>query len=259
MVSAQVPVEEWGAALITSVAGAMAILLTAIPRILAFLAIVVIGWVVASWIARGIAALLRTVNFNDLSSRAGFTGFLQSMNVRTDPSGALALTAKWFVRLVAVIVAFDALGLPAVSQVLQQLLLWLPNVLVAIAILVVAGLVANALASLVRGATAQAGFTNPRLLATLTRVAVWGSGVVIAVNQLGIASTLVNTLFMGLVGAAALALGLAFGLGGRDTAAQIVRDWYAAAGQAAPRIETATEIGADEATRREGQRQRPAA
>jgi hypothetical protein len=255
MLTAQVPVQGWGSALITSVTGAMALFLAAVPRLLAFAAIIVIGWLIASLIARGIAALLRTMNFNDLAARSGFSGFLLNAGVRTDPSGALAVTGKWFVRLIALIVAFDALGLPAVSQVLQQLLLWLPNVVVAIVILVIAGLVATGLAGLVRGATAQAGFTNAGLLATVTRGAVWGFGIVVAVNQLGIATSLVNTLFMGLVGAVALALGLSFGLGGRDTAAQIVRNWYGAVQQASPKIETAGELAADEATRR----QRPAA
>jgi hypothetical protein len=138
------------------------------------------------------------------------------------------------------------------------LLLWLPNVVVAIVVLVIAGLVANALGSLVRGATAQAGFRSPGLLATVTRAAVWGFGIVVAVHQLGIASTLVSILFMGLVGAAALALGLSFGLGGRDTAAQIVRDWYAASQQATARIESESEIAAGEATRH-GTQRRPAA
>jgi hypothetical protein len=257
MLNAQVPVQGWGSALITSVTGAMALLLAAIPRLLAFAVIIIVGWIIASLIARGIAALLRTMNFNDLSARSGFSDFLLNAGVRTDASGALAMTAKWFVRLIALIVAFDALGLTAVSQVLQQLLLWLPNVVVAIVILVIAGLAANALAGVVRGATAQAGFRNAGLLATVTRVAIWGFGIVVAVNQLGIATSLVNTLFMGLVGALALALGLSFGLGGRDTAAQIVRDWHGAIRQATPRIDTAGELAADEATRRE--RQRPAA
>jgi mechanosensitive ion channel-like protein len=251
---AQVPVQEWGAAFITSATAALALFLGAIPRILAFAAILIIGWFIASLIAKGVGAALRSMNFNDLAARSGFSNFVRNMGVGTDPSGALALTVKWFVRLIALIVAFDALGLPAVSQVLQQLLLWLPNVIVAIVVLVIAGLAANALASLVRGATAQAGFTNPGLLATITRVAVWGFGIVIAVNQLGIASTLVNTLFTALIGAVALALGLAFGLGGRDTASDIVRNWYAAGRRAAPKIEAASEIAADEATRRDTRR-----
>jgi hypothetical protein len=123
-----------------------------------------------------------------------------------------------------------------VSQVLQQVLLWLPNLVVALVVLVIAGLVANALAGLVRGATAESGLGNPELLATIARVAVWGFGIVIAVNQIGIATTIVNTLFMATVGAVAVAFALAFGLGGRETAAQIVRGWYERGQQAAPRL-----------------------
>jgi hypothetical protein len=67
---------------------------------------------------------------------------------------------------------------------------------------------------------------NPELLATVARVAVWAFAIVIAVNQIGVAETLVNTLFMAIVGALAHALGLAFGLGGRETEAEIVRNWY---------------------------------
>ena len=105
---------------------------------------------------------------------------------------------------------------------LQQLLLWLPNLIVALVVLVIGGLAANALSQLVRGATAEAGFSNPELLATVARVAVWGFAIVVAVTQLGIATTLINTLLIGLVGRVLVASGLAFGLGGRDRAAQLL-------------------------------------
>jgi hypothetical protein len=163
------------------------------------------------------------------------------MGVNTDASGLLAEITKWFVRLIVLVVAFDALGLPAVSEVLQQFLLWIPNLVVAVVVLVIAGLAANALGNLVRGSTAQAGLGNPDLLATIARVAVWGFGIVIAVNQIGIATALVNTLFMGFIGALALAAGLAFGLGGRETAAQIVQGWYRQGREARPRLERAAE------------------
>jgi hypothetical protein len=93
----------------------------------------------------------------------------------------------------------------------------------------------------VRGATAESGLGNPDLLATIARVAVWAFAVVVAVNQIGVAATLVNTLFMAVVGALALALGLAFGLGGRETAAQIVRGWYERSQDAAPKVAQAAE------------------
>ncbi len=236
-----VPVTSWGEAVMTSLSTALALLLDGIPRILGFLVILIIGWFIASAVAAAVAALLRAVRFNDVARRSGFAGFVEQMGIRQDAAGVIADVAKWFVRLIVLITAFDALGLPAVSQVLQQLLLWLPNLVVALVVLVLAGLVANALASVVRGATREAGLGNPELLATIARVAVWGFAIVIAVNQIGVAATLVNTLFMAVVGALALALGLAFGLGGRETAAQIVQGWYESSQQAAPKMAQAAD------------------
>ena len=235
------PVTSWADALLTSLASALAILFSAIPKILGFLVILIIGWLIASAIAAAVAAILRAVHFNDVARRSGFSGFVEKMGFKRDASGFLADIVKWFVRLIVLITAFDALGLPAVSQVLQELLLWLPNLVVALVILVIAGLAANALAGLVRGATAEAGLGNPDLLATIARVAVWAFAIVIAVNQVGIATTLVNTLFMGFVGALALALGLAFGLGGRETAGQLVASWYRKGEQEAPKLAQAAE------------------
>ena len=184
---------------------------------------------------------MRSVRFNDLAQRSGFGGFVANTGVTTDAAGFVALIAKWFIRLIALVVAFDALGLPAVSDVLRLLLLWLPNVVVAVAVLIIGGLAASALAGLVRGATAKADLGNPDLLANIARVAVWAFAIVVAVNQLGIARELVNTLFAATVGALALAAGLAFGLGGRETAAEIWRDWYDRSRRAAPKLEDAGE------------------
>lgn len=232
-------VSDWGQALMTSAVAALTLFLAAIPKLIAFLVILLIGWLIASLLAGVVANLLRAVRFNELAQRSGFGGFVRNMGVQTDAAGLVATVAKWFVRLIVLVVAFDALGLPAVSQVLQQLLLWLPNLVVALLALVIGGLLANALSSLVRGATAEAGFGNPELLATVARVAVWAFAIVVAVNQVGIASTLVNTLFMGTVGALALGVGLAFGLGGRDTAGEIVANWYHRSRREAPRLEQA--------------------
>jgi MFS family permease len=241
------PVSDWGQAIVTSVAAALALLLGAIPRVIGFAIILIIGWIIASALAAAVAAILRAVKFNDLAERAGVSSFVQKMGVRTDASGFLATLVKWFVRLITLVTAFDALGLPAVSQVLQQILLWLPNLVVALVVLVIAGLAANTLASLVRGATAESGLGNPDLLATIARVAVWAFAIVIAVNQIGVATTIVNTLFMATVGAVAVGFALAFGLGGRETAAEILRGWYERGQAAAPKLGQAADAATSSA------------
>jgi hypothetical protein len=211
-----------GATLRASLAGAFGTALSVLPRLLAFGLVLVAGWLIASLIGRGVLALLRAVRFDDLARRSGLAGFVAQMGVGQGASDLLATIVRWFVRLVALVVAFDTLGLPAVSGVLQQLVLWLPNLVVGLVALVFGGLAANALSRLVRGAAAQGGFTEPDLLAGATRVAVWGFAVVVAVSQLGIATALINIMLIGVVGAVALATGLAFGLAGRDRAGQML-------------------------------------
>jgi hypothetical protein len=242
-------VNDWSEAVLTSLAGGMAMFFAAIPKVIAFAVILVVGWFVAGLIARLAAALLRRIRFNEMAAHSGFSSFVENVGVESDAAGFLASIVKWFIRLIVLVVAFDALGLPAVSEVLRQLLLWLPNLAVGLVVLVVGGLLANAAAGLVRGATASAGFAHPDLMANIARAAVWVFAIIIAVNQIGIAQELVNTLFMGAVALIVLALGISFGLGGRDVAARIVQKWYAEGKEQAPKIAQAAEQAEKQATR----------
>jgi len=236
-------ITEWSHAMMTSLAAAMAMFFSAIPKIIGFAVIVVVGWLLSSLVEKGIASLLRAVKFNDLANRSGLGGFVAKMGTNTDAAGMFGLVVKWFIRLIALVVAFDALGLPAVSEVLRELLLWLPNVIVALVVLVIGGLAAKALSNLVRAAATEGGLGNPNFLAKMASALVWAFAIVVAVNQIGIATTLVNTLFMAFVGAIALGAGLAFGLGGRETAGQIVSNWYAKGQEKSGQIAKAAEAG----------------
>ena len=222
-----------------SMTGAFAVLFTIIPRLLAFIVIVAVGWFLSGLVAKGVRALLGALRFDEIARRTGIAEFIEQMNSDADASGILASAAKWLVRVVVLLVAFGALGLPAVGDVLRQFVLWLPNLIVALVVLVLGGLAARALGNLVRGTAGEAGFSNPDTLATVSRVVVWAFAIVVAVNQIGIATSLVNTLFMGVVGAAALAAGLAFGLGGRDMAARTLERWSGQLDEAKPKLREA--------------------
>jgi len=219
-----VPVRDWSDAFVASSTPALGLFLTGIARAIAFLIIVVVGWLLASLLAKATQALLRKVRFNELADRSGFTQLIRNAGAEKDAADFVGLLAKWFIRLAALVVAFDVMGLPAVSDVVRQFLLWLPNLVVAVAILIIGGLVANAFAGVVRGAAASAEIGNPHLMANIARVVVWAITIIAAVNQVGIARELVNALFIATIGAVALAAGLAFGLGEREAAADILRD-----------------------------------
>ena len=204
------------------------------------------GWIIASLIEKAVVALLRAVRFNVLAERSGLSGYIQKSNMKDDAAGTIGLIAKWFVRLIALVVAFNALGLLAVSQILHQLLMWLPNLVIALVVLVIGGIAANALGNVVLGAATEGDVERPDFLAKVARYAVWAFAVMVAINQLGIATSLINILLMAGAGAVALALGLSFGLGGRDTAAAIVRRWYERGQANAPQIRRAGDAAANQ-------------
>jgi len=242
-----VPVERsFGDTFVESFRDAFSMILGAIPRILGFILIVAIGWFISSLVARAVLSLLRAIRFDELMQRSGLGDFMNKMGTGTDPAGIVAGLVKWLIRIVVLLVAFDTLGLPAVSDVMRQLLLWLPNLVVAMVVLFIAGIAARALGNVVRGASAEGGFSNPETLARVARTAVWVFGIVIAVNQLGIATALINTLVMGFVGALALASGLAFGLGGRDLAQRSLDNWYEQAQDAKPKAKRAARAAGDQ-------------
>jgi len=219
-----------------SVANALNTLVAAIPRIIGSLLIFLIGYLIARAVAGLVAGLLRRVHFDEISERSGFNRFIRELGVSTDASGVVGAIVYWFILLLALVAAFDNLGLPAVSAFLNSVLFWLPNLLVAIVILAIAGVLANAVYRTIFATATESHAGNPRFLASLARGAIWVFAFIVALDQIGVATVVVNTLLFGFVFALALALGLAFGLGGRDTAGAIIRNWYASAGPAASRI-----------------------
>lgn len=216
----------WWDGFVVSFMAVGTLLVRGIFKFLGFLLIILIGWIISAWVGRLVTTILRKLHFNELATRTGLTNITSRMGSGKDPSALLGEIIKWIIRVVVLVIAFSALGLPALSLALNRFLLWIPNLVIALAVLLIGGLAANALADLVRGMTADAGFRNPGTLANVTRIAVWVFAVVIAVNQVGIGDELVNTLLIALVAAVGLAVGLAFGLGGRELAAEILNRWY---------------------------------
>ena len=229
-------VENWGDAVMVSATEAMQNLLGFLPALIGAILILIIGWIIAGVLAGLIEKGLQAVGFEKAAQSTGIAGFIENAGSGWTASKLVAEIVKWFIRLIAIQAAASILGLTQISQVINAILLWLPNLVVAIVIIVIGALIANFVAGIVRGSAAEMGFSTPNLLANITRYAIIGFAAVAAFNQLGIAPTVVNTLFIGLVATLVLAFGLAFGLGGQQTAAQITQGWYEKGRQTTPRI-----------------------
>lgn len=226
------PITDFGTAVITGLAAAFAAFMLALPSVIGAILLLVIGWIIAGIVGGIVARFLRVVRVNELAQRSGITGFLQRAKINADAAGVIGGLVKWYVRLVFVLLAAGAVGLTAVSGVVEQILAFIPNLLVALLFLGAFSWLASFARDLVTGAAESARIPNANMLGTLTFATVLAFGIVAAANQIGVAATLINTLFMGVVGALALAFGLAFGLGGRDHASSILGDWRGRASQA---------------------------
>ena len=195
-----------------------------LPRLAAALGILMVGFAIAKMIERGTDLALHRIGFDGWMREGGVTEALERAGTNLDPSSVIAKLAFWTVMLLVILLGANALGVEAVSSLFSELLAYIPNVIAAVIVLVLGILLGEFLKDLV---LASAG--GMRASATLGRVA---KGAVIllasfmALEQLDIAQDIVLVFFIAVVGAAALAAGIAFGLGGREIAAEITRDYY---------------------------------
>ncbi len=188
-----------------------------LPNILAALVILLVGWIVAKVLKAAVVRTLKLIKFHVLAEKAGIDEFLVKGGVTYSAVDLLAVLVYWLVMLIVLLMGVNALRLEMASQMLNQILLYVPNVIVAVIVLVVGLYAANFVAGLVRTAAANAGIEEAQLLAAVARYALIVFAFAIALSQLRIGEGIVANGFLIVFGAACLAAALAVGLGGRET------------------------------------------
>jgi hypothetical protein len=247
-----VQVQTWGDAVFASISNSIYTLLGAIPEIIGAILILIIGWIVSNVLAGLTRRGLEAAGADRLLATHG-TSVYGDVTRDWPASRIGAEIVRWLVRFIFLNAAANVLGLTQISQLLNQIVLWIPNLFVAAVILLVAPIIARFVGGAISVGAGEMGFTNSRVLGRIAEIAIDAFAVIVAINQIGIAQNLVDILFIGLVAALAIAFGLAFGLGGRDVAAQITQQWYASTQAAARRIgERANETPPREASARTG-------
>src|SRR5215218_1836305 len=191
-----------------------------IPQLIGAIVILVVGYIVAKILQAVVSRVLKAVGFDGWMERGGIKQFFDRAQTRATPATLLGKLAFWFVFIIAITMAADALGIRQVSAVLGQLIAYIPSIIAAILILVLAALLANFLSGLVRGATGS------DLLASVARYAIIVYAAFAALTELGIAVQLTAPTFLIVLGAFALAAAIAFGWGGRDVAKDIIGRYY---------------------------------
>src|SRR5215210_4028730 len=191
-----------------------------IPQLIGAIVILIFGYIVAKVLQAVVTRVLGAIGFDGWMERGGIKQFFDRANTRQTPASVLGKLVFWFVFIIAITMAADALGIRQVSQVLAQLIAYIPSIIAAILILVLAALLANFLSGIIRGATGSG------LLASIAQYAIIVYAVFAAITELGIAVELTAPTFLIVLGAVALGAAIAFGLGGREVAQDILQKAY---------------------------------
>jgi Conserved TM helix/PRC-barrel domain len=206
--------------MVQSLQDSLSAFLEYVPQLIGAIIILIVGYLIARALQAAVERLLRAVGFDRWMERGGIKQFFDRAETRETPATVLGTLVFWLVFIVAIAMATDALGIRQVSVVLSQLIAYIPNVIAAILILILAALLANFVAGLVRGAT------GVDILGTVAQAAIIVYAAFAALTQLGIAVQLTAPTFLIILGAVALAAAIAFGLGSREVAQDIVERAY---------------------------------
>jgi small-conductance mechanosensitive channel len=215
--------QTWSDVLVSSFQDLWQELIAYVPNILVSIIIFVVGWVFASLVGKWIASLIRSLKLDSVLQSIGVQDLVNRAGYRLDTGAFFGALVKLFIIVVFLIAALDVLGLQQINSFLEEVVVsYIPNVIAAAIILLLAAVIADILKNIVMGSAQAAGILYADLLGGITKWAIWVFAILAAFNQLNIGAVFAQTLFTGLVAMLALAGGLAFGLGGRDAAARYI-------------------------------------
>lgn len=196
-----------------------------LPRLIGALIIFIIGWFIALAIEQVVSKILEKLKFNRLFEKAGWKEALEKAEFRVNPSDFIGSIFKWILVIVFLLIAVEILGFVQFAEFLRGVINWLPNLVVAVAIFVVAAIAADILAkiTIVSLEKVKVGYAN--LAGKIVKWSIWVFAFLAILYQLGVVRPLIQTLFTGLIAGLAIAFGIAFGLGGKESATELLENF----------------------------------
>jgi small-conductance mechanosensitive channel len=218
-------------AVMQSLSDGLGAILGALPALIGAIIILIIGFIIAKVLQGIITRVLKSMGFQGWMESGGIKQFFDRSQTNQTPLSILGKLVFWLVFFIAITMAVDTLGISAISDVLAQFIAYIPQIIAAILILVLATLLANFVAGIVRVATGS------NVIGSVAQYGIIVFAAFAALTQLGIAPELIAPTFLILLGGVTLAAAIAFGLGGQGVAQQIVEDGYEKSDEAKQQIQ----------------------
>lgn len=195
-----------------------------LPKIIGAIIVFLIGWFISVGIGKLVTEILKRIRFNRIFEKGAWKEALEKAEFKVDASGFIGAIVKWILVIVFLLAAVEILGFVQFADFLTKILAYLPNVIVAALIFVVAVIIAELLEKIVRAVVESTRVGYGHIAGAIVKWSIWVFAILAILIQLKIAIELILTLFTGFVAMIALAGGIAFGLGGKDVAAEILEN-----------------------------------
>jgi len=195
------------------------------PNLIGALLVFLIGWLVSVGVGRLITEILRKIKFDKVFDKGHWNEALEKADIKADVSTFIGAIFKWILMLVFLLAAVQILGLFEFAALIANVLNYLPNVIIAVLVFVVTVIITDILEKIVRTTVEGSRVGYGRLAGSIAKWSIWVFAILIILYQLGIAQPFMTDMFKGVVAMVVISVGLAFGLGGRDVAAEMIRDF----------------------------------
>ncbi len=197
-----------------------------LPRLLIAAVVVIGGWLIAKVARFAVTRALRAVNFNILTERAGLDTFLRQGGVAGDTTTIFGWLVYWLVILAALLIAFNGLGLTYITDLLSRIVWFVPNVFVALLVIAFGSYFARFVGDTVMAYCRNIKLQDAVFLGKLAQYAIMVFVILIALDQIKVGGDIVRESFLVILAGIVFALALAFGLGGKDWAAERIERWW---------------------------------
>ena len=214
------------ASLFAASSNVLASLISFIPQLLGAVLVFFIGIYLSKWTKSLLISVLHAINLSSLVKNSVVEKFLNKAEIRLKIEEIFGELARWLILYIFVIASVNVIGLTTVGDFLTGILSYMPQVIAAAFILAVGVIAAGFTETIVKSAVSSFDPSTARLVGKVSSYTVIVFASLVAIGELGIAESFINTLFTGFVAMLSLGLGLAFGLGAKDLVGEILSKWY---------------------------------
>lgn len=193
-----------------------------LPNLIGALIVFIVGLIIANGLGVLARKIIEAIKLDKVLEKAGLSKFFERAGWRIKSGVFIGALVQWFIVIVFLLAATDILKLYGLTSFLQAILLYIPNIIIAVLVMLAAVVVGNFLRGLVLGAVKSAKLQSANFLASLTWWTILIFGFFAALLQLGVAVAIVNTVITGFIAMLALAGGIAFGIGGQKYASDLI-------------------------------------